>query len=450
MLDIAGRAIALAKKLGAEQAEAFASENFVTTVRIAANRVLETKHISDRGLGLRVAIGKRVGFASANELSEDLVKRAISIAKARPPNPSFNGFHEPTKLRKVEGIHDRMLAKLRPPRMTELASLMLQAALDFDRRVAEVSGALNLVVERCGIANTNGVADVDDVTRIFGHLTVEARDFGRSEGSAWLGSTDLRDFDPSEVGRRASELAVNSLNPKKVKHGKYDIILEPAAAAELFYHVFGYAVNGREVHDRISYFADKLDKMVAAEELEICDWGNMPYGLYSKTFDDEGTPTQRTSLIEQGKLVGFVYDRHYAGKANTTSTGNGLRLADMPGRRYDVEPSPHITNLVIEPGDFKREELITDTQEGLLLSRIWYTYPITPQLGDFSTTSRCGFLIREGEIIGAIKQLRIHENLPKLLKRITGIANDAKQVIPWGAAAAVCAPSLRFSDIRIS
>jgi len=450
MLDIAERAIGLTKKSGADQVEAFVGENLVTTVRIAAGRVVEAKNVFDRGIGLRAGLGKKVGFACANSFSQELSERAVSIARARPPNPDFNGFPEPTKPKKVRDIHDRALANLQPGRAAGLADLMLQAALDFDRRVAEASGALNVVVERCAIANTNGLAVADETTRIFGHLTVEARGAGESEGSAWLGSTNLRGFDPSEIGKRAAELAVNSLSPKKVKPGKYDVIFEPAAVAEMFYNVFGYAVNGRDVYDRISYFADKLGKIVAVKGLNIYDWGNMAGGLYSKTFDDEGVPTQKTPLIECGELAGFVYDRHYAGKADTSSTGNGLRLIDMPGRYYGVEPSPYITNLAIEPGDFKREELIADTKNGILLSRIWYTYPITPQLGDFSTTSRCGFLIHKGEVVGAAQQVRIHENLPRLIKQITGIAKDVKQAMPWGASAAICAPSLRFSEVRIS
>lgn len=450
MLEIAERAVGLVKKSGADQAEAFVGENLVTTVRIAAGRVVETKNVFDSGIGLRAALGQKVGFACANSFSQELSERAVSIARARPTNPDFNGFSEPAKPKKVRDIHDRALANLQPERAAGLADLMLQAALDFDRRVVEASGALNVVVERCAIANTNGLAVEDEATRIFGHLTVEARGAGESEGSAWLGSTSIRGFDPGEVGKRAAELAVNSLGAKKVKPGKYDVIFEPAAVAEMFYYVLGYAVNGRDVYDRISYFADKLGKIVAVKGLNIYDWGNMAGGLYSKTFDDEGVPTRRTPLIEHGELVGFVYDRHYAGKAGTSSTGNGLRLIDMPGRYYGVEPSPYITNLAVEPGDFKREELIADTKNGILLSRIWYTYPITPQLGDFSTTSRCGFLIHKGEVVGAAQQVRIHENLPRLLKQITGIARDVKQAMPWGASAAICAPSLRFREVRIS
>jgi PmbA protein len=450
MRKTADKAVELAKKSGADDVEAFVGENIVTTVRIAANRVVETKKVHDYGIGIRAAIDQKLGFACANNLSQELVERAVSIARARPANPDFNGFPEATKTNKVDDIYDRALSKLQSERASELADIMLQAALDFDRRVIDVSGALNVVVERCAVANTNGLGCADETTRIFGHLTVGSRGLGESEGGAWLGSTSLHDFSPSEIGKRAAELAVNSLGPKKVKSGKYNVILEPVAVAELFYHVFAYAVNGREVHDRYSYFTDRLGKVVATGDLNMYDGGNMTGGLCSKTFDDEGVPTSRTPLIEQGKLVGFIYDRRYAGKAHTNSTGNGLRLIDMPGRYYGVEPSPYITNLAIEPGDIKREELIADTEEGLLLSRIWYTYPITPQLGDFSTTSRCGFLINSGEIVGAAQQVRIHENLPRLLKQITGIASDVKQVMPWGASGAVCAPSMRFRGVRIS
>jgi PmbA protein len=260
----------------------------------------------------------------------------------------------------------------------------------------------------------------------------------------------LRGFDPGAVGKQAAELAVNSLNQAKVEPGEYDVILEPMAAGELLYHVFGYAVNGREVYDRTSYFADKLGQQVAVSELTLHDHGNMPGGLYSKMVDDEGVPTRKTALIERGVLKGFVYDSHYAGKANTRSTGNGLRLSDMPGRCYGLEPSPYITNLVVSPGEFDREEIISDTKRGLLLSRIWYTYPIVPQLGDFSTTSRCGFLIRDGEVAGAIQQVRIHENLPRLLKHVDAIGEKIEQVMPWAASAAICTPTLKFGGVRIS
>lgn len=450
MIESAEEAVKLALRSGVKHAEAFVSRTSLITVRITLSQVAEVKLVKDEGIGLRAATGKRCGFACSNQLTPQLVKLAVSMARARPPDPSFKGFPEASKPKRVDGLYDGAVARLTPDQVSRLAGAMLQSALEFDRRVEEVSGALTVVVERCAVVNSNGVMSLDRATRVLGHLTVEAKDPGTSEGSAWLGSTSLKEFYPDELGRRAAELAVNSLNPRRVSHREYDLILEPPAVAELFYHVLGYALNGREVDERVSYFSERRGEEVASEALTLHDWGNMPHGICSRSFDDEGFPTQKTPLIDRGRLVGFVYDYYYSGKAGTSSTGNGLRVGDLPGRRYDAYPSPGLTNLVVEPGEFKREELIADTKHGLLLSRIWYTYPITPQLGDFSTTSRCGFLIRSGEVVGSAKQVRIHENLPRLLKLVSGVADDVEQVMPWGASAAVYSPTLRFSGVYIS
>ncbi|MGC8816939.1 MAG: TldD/PmbA family protein [Candidatus Hadarchaeum sp.] len=449
MLAKVQRALELAEKLGAEEAEAFASDNLAVTIRIASNRIVETKQVQDSGIGLCAAIKKKIGFSSDNELTQELVRRSISIARARPPNPKFNGFPSPRKASKVADIYDPNLAAISRSRIVELAEEMLQAALDFDNRIIEASGAINLVVERCAVANTNGVQAVDATTKIFGHLTAESQGLERGEGQGWMGSNALKNFRPTLIGEEAAEFAIKSLMARRVQPGSYDVVLEPNAAAELLYHVLSYAINGKDAYEKISYFSSRLGQTVASESLNVADWGNMPSGLYSKTIDDEGSPTQKTSLIEKGKLIGFIYDWYYGGLAGRKSTGNGFRLGDF-GRSYQLSPTPYISNLVVQPGKSELEELMEDIRTGLLLSRIWYTYPITPQVGDFSTTSRCGFLISRGEVNGAIKQVRIHENLPRLLKRLDGIGKEARQIIPWGASAAVCTPALKFRGVRVS
>jgi len=449
MLSETQRAIKLAVNHGADEAEAFASENTVMTIRIASNRVVETKRVHDGGLGICTAIGKKVGFSSGNGPTEDLVKRAVTIARAKPPNPNFNGFPLPRKIKKVPRIYDQNLKNISSSKIVEMAEEMLEAALDFNKRVVEASGAINLIVERCAVSNTNGIQTADATTKIFGHLTAEARHFDRAEGQGWMGSTTLSEFKPDLIGRKAAEITIASLGARSTRPGTYDVVLEPIAVAELFYHVLSYAINGKEVYDQMSYFSDRLGKAVASETVNIDDWGNMPAGLCSKTIDDEGSPTQRTPIIQQGRLVNFIYDWYYGGLSGRKSTGNGLRPGDF-GRSHHLTPTPHITNLVVRPGDFDLEEIIEDIDNGLLLSRIWYTYPITPQLGDFSTTSRCGFLIHKGKVQRAAKQVRIHENLPKLLKRLEGIGKTQEQIIPWGASASVCTPSVRFRDVHIS
>jgi len=449
MLSETQRAIKLAIDQGAQEAETFASNNTITTIRIASGSVVETKQVRESGIGICAAINKRVGFSSGNELTDGLVKRAVTIAHAKPPNPLFNGFPEPKKAKKVPGIYDKNLENLPDHKIVELAENALQTALDFDKRVVEASGAINLIIERCAVANTNGVLASDRTTKIFGHITVEAQSLERSEGQGWFGSTTLKNFNPDFIGSQAAELAIKSLGSRTAEPSLYDVVLEPTAVAELFYHVLSYALNSSSVYDRISYFRNSLGKMVASKEINIYDWGNMPSGLFSKTIDDEGSPTQKTPLILDGRLVNFVYDWYYGGLAKRKTTGNGLRPGDF-GRSHLLQPTPYITNLVVEPGDLENEELIDDVDRGILLSRIWYTYPITPQLGDFSTTSRCGFFISNGEIQDAVRQVRIHENLPRLLKLADEVGKKQEQIIPWGASASICTPSIRFRKVRIT
>ncbi|MGQ9788239.1 MAG: PmbA/TldA family metallopeptidase [Candidatus Hadarchaeaceae archaeon] len=151
MLSRVQRSLELALSSGAEEAEAFASKNIVMTVRIASNRVLEVKQVQDEGIGVCAVIKKKIGFSSGNRLNEGVVKRAFSIAHARPPNPKFNGFPLPRRARKVTDIYDRHLEYISRSKIVELAEDMLEAALDFDNRIFEVSGAINLIVERCAI-----------------------------------------------------------------------------------------------------------------------------------------------------------------------------------------------------------------------------------------------------------------------------------------------------------
>ncbi len=448
ILDTTERAIKLSLRQGSIEAEAFASDNTILTVRIASGKVVEAKKVRESGLGIRSAIGKKVGFYSCNELSEEAAKRSVDITRAKPTNPKFNGFTHPKKSKKVRWLHDPKLENLDDGAAVELAEDMLQSVLDFDMRPLEASGALNLIVERCAISNTNGVQTLDKSTKIFGHLTVEAKQGESSEGQGWNGSTTLAGFDPGLVGGRAAELAFESLGASAAEPGTYDVIFEPTAAADIFHNVLRYALNGRDVYDRFSYFSGKLGESVSAEAFNVYDWGNMPGGLFSKTVDDEGYPTQKTSLIEKGALSNFIYDRYYGGIAKKRTTGNGLRLGDF-GRSHMLEPTPYTTNLVIGPGKLNNDELMEDMGEGLLISRLWYTYPITPQIGNFSTTSRCGFFVSKGEIKGPVNQIRIHENLPKLLKQLDGIGNNQEQIVPWGASTSVCTPSVRFRDVHI-
>ena len=168
----------------------------------------------------------------------------------------------------------------------------------------------------------------------------------------------------------------------------------------------------------------------------------------SKPFDDEGVPTQTRNLIERGVFQNIIYDTFYAAKDDVESTGNASRSGYPVGRSADPIPFPSIHNIVVKNGDYDREEIIKETKNGLLVGRLWYTYAVNPEKGDFSCTARSGiFVIKNGEIVGPSKMVRIIDNLQRLLMNISAIGKDSKHILQWHSLPSVT-PSLRVDGIK--
>jgi PmbA protein len=171
--------------------------------------------------------------------------------------------------------------------------------------------------------------------------------------------------------------------------------------------------------------------------------------LGAKTFDDEGVPTRPNHYIKNGIFENTYSDTYNAFKENTTSSGNACRFGVPLGRATDPIPvcAPH--NLTISSGDQTQDEIIKDTKDGILVGRLWYTYPVNPIKGDFSCTARSGiFEIKNGTVF-PIKSVRIIHNLPILLQNISAIGNNSKVVLPWAGLPVTC-PTIKCDGIFVS
>ncbi|MEM2094260.1 MAG: metallopeptidase TldD-related protein, partial [Candidatus Bathyarchaeia archaeon] len=265
-------------------------------------------------------------------------------------------------------------------------------------------------------------------------------------------------FDPISKIRVAIENIVRCKGGKMVEPGRYDVIFSPYAMAELAEHVLAYGLDLSAVDSGISYYRGMLGKKVADECFSLFDDGHHSEGIASKTFDDEGVPTNTTILVNQGILQNLLCDSYYAAKMSSplrefSSTGNGFRFGPVPGRDYSSLPRIQPTNLVIKEGRQRLEELIDDTKKGLLIGRIWYSYPINPTIGEFSATNRGDtFYIEDGQVKNPVppNSLRVNDNLPKLLKQIGGITRDQVQSVVWGGVSSCIAPYIRFKDVNIT
>jgi len=193
------------------------------------------------------------------------------------------------------------------------------------------------------------------------------------------------------------------------------------------------------VETGFSFLADKLGKPVASPAVSISDAANMPGGFGTESFDDEGVPTQTTDIIKRGTLNTYLHNTSTARKYLVKTTANaGL-----------INPSPR--NVVLEPGPRSKEDMIKNIRDGLYITNVWYTRFQNYKTSDFSTIPRDAILvIKDGEFVGSVKNVRITENLEGLLKRVAAVSNKPEWVHWWEVQTPVYLPYVLAEKVNIT
>jgi len=453
------RIMELAKKYSVDQSEAYYSRNRLITIRMAVNEIVEAKSLVTEGVSVRLVVNKSIGFASSTDLTEEglkkIVDNAYRIAKSKKPDPDFKSLPMPKKVEDLEEGFDKALMNLELSEAVEYGASTFKTGLSIDPNI-DLSGSINVINEECRIRNSLGIDVSDTNTFIFSSITAE-----KGEEASAMGQTcsrNLKGFDPAKAAREAVETCLKCVGGKGVKPGMYEVIFGPDACADLTEFILAYGLDLSAVETGFSYFRGKLGEEIASGAFTLTDDGRHSKGIASKKVDDEGSPTQRTELIKAGILRNFLCDTYYSNKLSSpirefTSTGNGFRFEAVPGRSHSTIPRIQPTNFVIEAGNLSLEDLIEDTKRGILLGRIWYTYPINPTVGEFSTTNRGNtFYIEDGEIKHPLlpNSFRINDSLPKLLKKIVGISKEQTQSVVWGGISSCISPHIKFKDVNIT
>ena len=257
-------------------------------------------------------------------------------------------------------------------------------------------------------------------------------------------------FSPEQIGKDAKTMCIESINPQKIDSDVYSIIFEPYSVGELLSFVVASNFNFKTFSEKKSCFSNNYEKEIAVNELNLVDDPHVPEGIGTKSIDDEGNKTKKQNLIENGIFKNTFSNLFDSYKEKSQSTGNASRSGSPMGRSSEPIPiaSPH--NLKIMPGDYSQEEMIKETKHGLLVGRLWYTYAVNPIRGDFSCTARSGIrIIKNGEIIGPGKSVRIIHSLPKMLKNISAIGNNQRNVIQWASLPSIT-PSLKAENIAVN
>lgn len=435
MTSLAENIVKKILKKGADEAEVYVYESQATNIGIEQGQINKTYTIIDQGLGVRTTVNKAVGFAYTNIIEgqkaiEETIKGALSAARASKPDQDWNGFPEKKRSATVEKIYDPKIIELRSKGLVDIASRMLDAAVSVNKRVFPIEGGVGAAYQASALANSNGVEGFDRGTIMECSLATVAKDRNTVTPVCFEFEAGREyNIDPSWVGKEAARLAVSSLETKRIKTETTKLILTQFALQELLHYTLINAVKADNIQRSKSPFKGRLGEKVASENVTIQDDGLLPGGLRTWTFDGEGTPHQKTTLIEKGILRGFLYDNYTAKKENKESTGNASRAG------YLSTPSIEATNFNLLPGSKTPDQLISEVDNGLMIYYLQGSHSSNPINGEFSVVATPAWKISKGKIAYATRGVMLAGNIFEVLKNVTTMANNQRQmgqlVAPW-------------------
>ena len=446
------KAITYSKKAGIDECEIVSVKKNITTVRITDSEVVEIKQNFDENFGIRLIHNKKIAsIQTTNEENiPDSIAKGIKSIKNLKPREFWRGLPVKKEYQQLEGIFDKKIKHISGSKATDIAQNMINSSESL--KINTITGSLNLVYENFELSNSNGLNFNNESTYISGIINAESeQSIVPVSGIGHACGRTLSKFSSEQIGIDAKNMCTNSINPKKIDSDTYSIIFEPYSVGEILSFVVASNFNFKTFKEKKSCFSNKYKEKISMEEFNLTDNPHIPEGIGTKSIDSEGIKTEKSELIENGVFTNVfsnLYDSYKEGEKE--SSGNAIRIGSPMGNSAEPIPvsAPH--NLIVTPGKSKQEDMIKDTKQGILIGRLWYTYAVNPIKGDFSCTARSGIqIIKNGEIIGPGKSVRIVHNLPKLLNNISDIGNDQRQVIQWASLPSIT-PSIKVENIAVN
>ncbi|MEK0323092.1 MAG: TldD/PmbA family protein [Nitrosopumilus sp.] len=445
------KALNHSKNIGINECEIVIVKKKIITIRITDSEIAEIKQNFSEDYGIRLIHDKKI--ASIQTTNQQDIEKAIDSAFKTSSNLKardfWGGLPHDTALKQLDRTFDERLEKISGAEVMDIVQNMINSANS--DKVNTITGSLNIVSENFEIANSNGLHLNEKATYISGIINAES-EYGTLpvSGIGHASGRTLSNFSAEQVGKDAKIMCIESINPQKIDSDNYSIIFEPYSVGELLAFVVAANFNFKTFSEKKSCFSNNFEERIAIEKLSLIDDPHIPEGIGTKSVDDEGTETKKRNLIEKGifkNTFSNLFDSYKEGKQ---SSGNASRSGSPMGRSSEPIPMSAPHNLKINPGDISQEDMIKDTKHGLLVGRLWYTYAVNPIKGDFSCTARSGIrIIENGEIKGPGKSVRIIHNLPTMLKNISEIGNNPKNVIQWASLPSIV-PTLKVENIMVN
>jgi len=420
ILDLALQALA---KVQVDGGEIYYQDTHETSASVVDQRIESVEAKQERGLGLRVFRGGRVGFsftpdATARGIGKAL-ERAVAILPHVDPDPDLSVPAPETTTFNFKN-EDPQLSALPMDQKVDMARRIESCALRFSSRVKRVRDSrYSDVWGGCWIANTAGLRAGYTMSRAFGSIELVAIDKEENQTGYSAGfALGIDGIEPDAIGIEAASRAINKLGAESVSTRRTEVVLDPEVVAGVF-GTLASAFYADNVIKGKSLFKGMLGQSVARTNLTLIDDGRIPGALNTGPVDGEGTPTRRTLLIDQGILNSFLHDDCTARKMKTRRTGSAQRGGYLA--------SPHIgTNtLLLRSTGLNRKTLLGMVAKGIYVSEVMGLHTIDPISGDFSLGA-VGWEMENGAMVRPVQKMGISGNIRDLLNSVAAVADDMR------------------------
>jgi TldD protein len=442
-----------ALKNGGDFAEIFIEERFSVSIGCEERKIERVISGTDRGAGIRVIVGDMTAYASTNDLSpkglRDLAERVSAGINASaktyvlPEAATVTFEAKPIKYPSSAPASDKAAKVIEANEVAWTAG----------KEIVQVLVRYGDSRQRVVIANSNGLLVTDERNHILFLVHSVARrgeiiQTGYEPVGGTMGFELFDQTPPAKVAQTAARQALRMLDAAPAPTGVMPVVISSEAGGTMIHEAVGHGLEADLVQKGLSVFSGKIGRKVASESVSVRDDATIPFKRGTFTYDDEGTPSQSTTLVENGILKTYMYDLITARKDGRSSTGNGRRES------YRQRPIPRMTNTLIVPGPARAQDIISATDKGLFVRKMGGGQVNTVS-GDFMFEVSEGYLISNGEIKEPVRGASLIGNSLKVLTGIDLVANDLGYGLGTcgkdgqGAPISDAQPTLRLREITV-
>ncbi|UKA31399.1 TldD/PmbA family protein [Photobacterium damselae] len=410
--------------LGADFAELFVEHHQSSSVQLISGDIDRVNSGIDFGIGIRLFFGLKVLYGYTNSTDEEELKRVTSLLAAKDKRGrivapiSFD-------LRRYESRHHCELPLSGDPNLAEKIAFLRKidnAARNEHEKISQLVAGIGSREQKVEIFNSEGlhINDIRHYTRLSANAIAQngaEQSSGYEAPGALTGWEFHHKVDPEQLGQDVAKQAMVKLFADACPSGEMPVIIGNGFGGVIFHEACGHLLETTSVAKKASVFHDKMGEMIANSAVNAVDDGTLVNEWGSINIDDEGVETQRTQLIKEGQLTGFMVDKMGGLKTGYASTGSGRRES------YKYAPTSRMRNTFIEPGNSSLDEMLAGVERGIYAKKMGGG-SVQPGTGEFNFSVQEAYLIENGKITKPLKSATLISTGPKVLKEISMVGSD--------------------------